>query len=150
MAPAQRIWQTPDLPVVAELARLAVGEEEVVGEEDRLRLAVGLLRGKRVSSSVVNREGGIGDAGGVGGGGRRGLWGRGRVRQALHGTCKEKGWPRLRDSSDSRWHTASPGHRHLAFLPGMFDPKAAEGQGKKTILGKGEPNFAAAPPAQAG
>lgn len=34
VAPARHIWQTPDSPVVAELARLAVGEEEVVGEED--------------------------------------------------------------------------------------------------------------------
>lgn len=34
VAPARHIWQTPDSPVVAELARLAVGEEEVVREED--------------------------------------------------------------------------------------------------------------------
>lgn len=105
---------------MAELARLAVGEEEVVGEEDRLRLAGGFLCGRCVSSSVVDREGGIGDAGGMGGGGRRWLRGRGRVRQALHRTCNGNGWPRLRDCSDSPRPTASPGHRHLAFAPAMF------------------------------
>lgn len=34
VAPARAVWQTPDSPVVAELARLTVGQEEVVGEED--------------------------------------------------------------------------------------------------------------------
>lgn len=95
VAAARCVWWTPELPGVAELARLAVGEEEVVGEEDRLRLTGGLLCRRSVGSGVVDREGGIGDAGGVGGGGWRGLRGRGGVGQALHRTCKEKRWPRL-------------------------------------------------------
>lgn len=78
---------------MAELARLAVGQEEVVREEDRARLAGGLLGGSVGSSSGLHREGGVGNAGRVRGGGWRGLWGRGRVRQALHRTCKGHGWP---------------------------------------------------------
>lgn len=97
------LWQSPDLPVVAKLARLAVGEEEVVGEEDRLWLTGGLLRSRRISSCVVHWEGRVSDAGGMGRGGWRWLRGWGRVRQALHWTCNGNGWPQMRDSSGSPW-----------------------------------------------
>lgn len=113
---------------MAELARLAVGEEEVVGEEDRLRLAGGLLCGRSVGSGLLDREGGVGDAGGVGGGGWRGLRGRGGVGQALHRTCREKRRPQLSHSGARRGRVAGAGLCRLGPVPQgeMRGPQQAE------------------------